>query len=428
MLIGRGTRSQAAWRARVSLAERLGACVMTDLKTGAMFPTEHPAHVVEPFNQMPGPAREILREADLILSLDWIDLGGALRQAKTAGRSRPRSSTPASTSTCITAPTWTTWSCRRSTCRSPQPRRRPWPSCSRRCHGNRASRGGRGRRRERPPPTASASRWRRWPPRSAALSTIPKRSSFAGLARGWPVELWPFRDPLAYLGKDGGGGIGSGPGISVGAALALHTRGRLTVSVLGDGDFAMGVKRSLDGRAPPHPAADPRQQQPLLFQRRAASGNRRRAARARAGQPLDRPAPIRSGAGPRQAGRGAGRRRHRPGDGGRTRSKRPSSKESPCCGRAASASSTSMSIREPNATPPPPSASAPQAAESLLFPPFQRTKRRSPGATVNEPLPGVVVMQHRPPNCLTRPLNRLALVDQRNVPRMVVIATGTPRS
>ena len=31
---------------------------------------------------------------------------------------------------------------------------------------------------------------------------------------------------MSYLGKDGGGGIGSGPGISVGAALALHQRGR----------------------------------------------------------------------------------------------------------------------------------------------------------------------------------------------------------
>jgi thiamine pyrophosphate-dependent acetolactate synthase large subunit-like protein len=68
----------------------------------------------------------------------------------------------------------------------------------------------------------------------------PDKVSFASLCRGWPTDIWPLRDPLAYLGKDGGGGIGSGPGISVGVALALHTRGRQTVTVLGDGDFAMG--------------------------------------------------------------------------------------------------------------------------------------------------------------------------------------------
>ena len=50
ILVGRGTRSMEAWRQRVDLAERLGACVMTDLKTGAMFPTDHSAHVVQPFN------------------------------------------------------------------------------------------------------------------------------------------------------------------------------------------------------------------------------------------------------------------------------------------------------------------------------------------------------------------------------------------
>ena len=65
--------------------------------------------------------------------------------------------------------------------------------------------------------------------------------SLAGLCRSWPCEVWPFRHPQAYLGKDGGGGIGSGPGISVGAALALHTRGKQTVAVLGDGDFCMGA-------------------------------------------------------------------------------------------------------------------------------------------------------------------------------------------
>src|SRR6185369_4274045 len=47
--------------------------------------------------------------------------------------------------------------------------------------------------------------------------------------------------PLAYLGKDGGGGLGSGPGLSVGAAVALERMGRHAVSVLGDGDFCMGA-------------------------------------------------------------------------------------------------------------------------------------------------------------------------------------------
>src|SRR5579871_5154690 len=85
ILAGRGERSDVAWRSRIRLAERLGACVMTDLKSGAMFPSNHPAHVVPPFNALPAPAREAFAQADLILSLDWIDLGGALPQARSAG-------------------------------------------------------------------------------------------------------------------------------------------------------------------------------------------------------------------------------------------------------------------------------------------------------------------------------------------------------
>jgi thiamine pyrophosphate-dependent acetolactate synthase large subunit-like protein len=46
--------------------------------------------------------------------------------------------------------------------------------------------------------------------------------------------------PLDYLGYDGGGGIGSGPGMVTGAALALRGTGRLPLAVLGDGDFVMG--------------------------------------------------------------------------------------------------------------------------------------------------------------------------------------------
>src|SRR5438552_15285106 len=42
ILAGRLNRTEASWRARVALAEKLGARVLTDLKTGAVFPTRHP--------------------------------------------------------------------------------------------------------------------------------------------------------------------------------------------------------------------------------------------------------------------------------------------------------------------------------------------------------------------------------------------------
>ena len=60
---------------------------------------------------------------------------------------------------------------------------------------------------------------------------------------GWPAEACIFDDPLDYLGRDGGGGVGSAPGISVGAALALREAGsdRLPVAIIGDGEFVMGT-------------------------------------------------------------------------------------------------------------------------------------------------------------------------------------------
>jgi thiamine pyrophosphate-dependent acetolactate synthase large subunit-like protein len=58
---------------------------------------------------------------------------------------------------------------------------------------------------------------------------------------GWNGEYRPLRHPLDYIGQEAGGGIGAGPGIAVGAALALNGSGRLPVAVVGDGDFLMGV-------------------------------------------------------------------------------------------------------------------------------------------------------------------------------------------
>ncbi|MEP6657726.1 MAG: thiamine pyrophosphate-dependent enzyme, partial [Betaproteobacteria bacterium] len=65
--------------------------------------------------------------------------------------------------------------------------------------------------------------------------------ALAHLPLSWNGAAWPFHHPLDYLGSDGGGGIGAGPGIAVGAALALRESGRLPIAVCGDGDFLMGV-------------------------------------------------------------------------------------------------------------------------------------------------------------------------------------------
>ena len=68
-----------------------------------------------------------------------------------------------------------------------------------------------------------------------------RKTSLTHLPISWNGEWWPFRDPLDYLGNDGGGGLGGGPGTSVGSALALKGTGRLPIAICGDGDYLMGV-------------------------------------------------------------------------------------------------------------------------------------------------------------------------------------------
>src|SRR4051794_8401927 len=83
MLIGRTSRSENAWNARVRLAEAIGARVITDLKVGASFPTDHPLHLGAPSVLTPdAEGLAALAKADVILSLDWVDLAGTLKAAK----------------------------------------------------------------------------------------------------------------------------------------------------------------------------------------------------------------------------------------------------------------------------------------------------------------------------------------------------------
>src|SRR5690348_7997507 len=78
LLAGRASRSAAAWDARVALAEALNARVVTDLKIGASFPTDHPLYVGSP-RAITAESIEGLKNVDVVLSLDWVDLAGALR-------------------------------------------------------------------------------------------------------------------------------------------------------------------------------------------------------------------------------------------------------------------------------------------------------------------------------------------------------------
>ena len=85
ILMGRVSRGEDDWRARVALAEHLGATVLTDLRLGAAFPTDHPLHGPASGFALSPEAAAVLRSADVVLSLDWLDLAGTLTHAWGAG-------------------------------------------------------------------------------------------------------------------------------------------------------------------------------------------------------------------------------------------------------------------------------------------------------------------------------------------------------
>ena len=73
ILMGRVSRDMDAWRQRIQLAETLNAQVLTDLRVGAAFPTDHPLHAAPSGSFLTPAAQDVLRQADVVLSLDWLD-------------------------------------------------------------------------------------------------------------------------------------------------------------------------------------------------------------------------------------------------------------------------------------------------------------------------------------------------------------------
>ncbi len=242
ILAGRVSRDLQAWRQRVELAQALNAKVLTDLKLGAAFPTEHPLHAAPPGIRLSEQGLQVLRQADVVLSLDWVDLAGTLKPVW------PDAHVPAQIIQCsVDSYIHRGWSM--------DYQGLPPMDVQLLCEPDvlvPLLLAEVGTQRGKIKSWVSAPKNILEPEVDAEIgirvfgwllqqATAQEDVCLIRLPLGWAGDTCRFRHPLDYLGSDGGGGIGSGPGMAVGAALALQGSGRLPAAVLGDGDFMMGV-------------------------------------------------------------------------------------------------------------------------------------------------------------------------------------------
>jgi thiamine pyrophosphate-dependent acetolactate synthase large subunit-like protein len=236
ILAGRVSRALQPWKERVALAEKLQALVVTDLKQGAAFPTDHALHAGAPGVFLGEAGAQAIRDADVILSLDWNDLAGTLKQACGAspvqakvinvscdmhlhrGWSMDYQGLPPADVILLTEPDVAV------------------PLLLEAC----------GARKAPPRPVPAAPSFAS--PTDVSILGVAQALNeaargadlcLAKLPLGWNGAYRHFRHPLDYLGHDGGGGVGAGPGLTVGASLALQGTGRIPVGIIGDGDFLM---------------------------------------------------------------------------------------------------------------------------------------------------------------------------------------------
>jgi thiamine pyrophosphate-dependent acetolactate synthase large subunit-like protein len=235
MLAGRASRREDAWNARVALAEALNARVVADLKIGASFPTDHPLYVGAA-NALTPDSVEALRAADVILSLDWVDLAGALKMSNPSpsakviqisldyrihnGWSMDYQGLPTVDLFLSADPDRVVPDLVKALDAGGRPLAAPRPLAA---------------------DPAPAGFTNEHIARTLRKVVGERPVTLTHLPISWEDRWWTFRHPLDFLGSDGGGGVGGGPGISVGAALALKNSGRLPVAICGDGDFLMGV-------------------------------------------------------------------------------------------------------------------------------------------------------------------------------------------
>ncbi len=237
IMMGRGSRDVGHWNARVALAEAINAKVTTKSGPAAVFPTHHPLHIGAPTGL--GPSKEVveaLQQADVILCLEYLDVGGTFQALGGApkgtvinvsmdyqvhnGWSMDYHKLPtvdlmvAADSDVAVAQIVAALGAKAKAAVTPRP--------------------------TSVPQLAEDKLYVAHIAQSLRKAVGTRDTCLAYLPISWDGNWWPYNHPLDYTGSSGGGGVGAGPGITVGVALALKGTGRLPVALVGDGDFMMG--------------------------------------------------------------------------------------------------------------------------------------------------------------------------------------------
>ena len=256
ILMGRVSRKQSDWDNRVRFAETIGAAVSTSSNDPCAFPTTHPLHLAAPCLRPNKDAIALIEKADLILSLDWLDLAGVLRMGlgnaqtqvpadktiihvsldsiRTNGWSMDHQALAAVDIPILAEPDQFVAQMLEELDARKTPKAKPRQEMKDIAHWNSAAMS-----KSSPAPGQPMTLW----DMGMTLREFAKGKpvTFARLPIGWPGEAYEFDGPLSFMGNDGGGAVGTGPGHTIGAALALKGTDRLTIGVIGDGDYLMGV-------------------------------------------------------------------------------------------------------------------------------------------------------------------------------------------
>jgi thiamine pyrophosphate-dependent acetolactate synthase large subunit-like protein len=256
ILMGRVSRKQADWDRRVRFAEAIGAAVLTSSSDPSAFPTTHALHFAAPCLRPSKAATALIEKADLIISLDWLDLAGVFRLSlgaaqtqvpadktiihcsvdsiRTNGWSMDHQALPAVDVPIFAEPDQFVAQMLDELDVKKPAKIKTRSEMKGLAHWNDTPMGKSSPARGQPMTL--------WDMAMTVKEFAKERHvTFARLPIGWPGEAYEFDGPLSFMGNDGGGAVGTGPGHTIGAALALKDTDRLTIGVLGDGDYLMGV-------------------------------------------------------------------------------------------------------------------------------------------------------------------------------------------